>query len=46
MNTIFYTFWCKNDYDISINSYSLLNIDTYGSIEIHFAEKRALKIVI
>ncbi len=29
-------------YDISINSYTLLNTDTYG-IEIHFAEIRALK---
>ncbi len=36
-------FDAKNHYNISINSYILLNIDTYGSIKIHFAEVRALK---
>ncbi len=33
-------------YDISITSYSLLNIGTYGSTEIHFAEIGLSKIVI
>ncbi len=33
----------QKSFNISINSYSLLNIDMYGSIAIHFAEIRALK---
>ncbi len=38
---IFYTFWCKNDYDIPIKSYKMLNITII--IQNYFTEIWAVK---